>query len=87
MKGLGFSSLLVAVTLVLMLINGVLMAYVMYTMANSKGFEWDTNNDKLATKKGDEATKLWKDKKYFVIAPTVCNVLGMVILGLLYVMG
>lgn len=83
MKNFGLSSLLVAVVLVLLLITVVVMAYVMYALANAETYDVDAN--KKVVKEGLEAQKFWTNNKYLLITPTVCNVLGMVLLGLMYV--
>lgn len=89
MKGLGFKPILFASILIMMLISVVLMGVTMYSLANSESFELDTTTvvgKTVVTKDGMEAAEYWEKYKMWMITPTVCNVIGMALIGLLYVM-
>ena len=82
------SSFLVAAVLLLLLICVLLMAYNMYSLSGAKKYEFDgTGNARTVKTEGVEAFQYWKDNKMILVAPTVCNVLAMVMLGLMYVIG
>ncbi len=87
MKIMGFASLLVAAVIVLLIINVILMAYVMYKISNAQAYTFSTEGKVTNKDEGMDAAKLWEDNKLLLISPTVLNVLSVVILGLIYVMG
>lgn len=73
MKGLGFSTILLVLATVLIVVSVALLGFVMYRLSNS-----------AATDKTDD---FWKKNKLFVMAPSVMNVVSMALLGALFAMG
>ncbi|GIY04394.1 hypothetical protein CDAR_54251 [Caerostris darwini] len=87
MKGFGFASILFVSVLILMLISVIMMAYVMYACANAKPFELDTQLNVTTVKQdGVEAHEFFASHKVWMIGPTVCNLIGIALMGLLFVM-
>lgn len=73
MKGLGSSTILLALIIVVLLISVGLMGFVMYHVSLT------TNNAKTYQ-------ELWSKKKLYMIAPTVMNVLSIALIGVMIVM-
>lgn len=73
MKGLGFSTILLGLATVLILISVAVSAWVLYRTMNA--------GDTVAVKDFRVANKL------YMIAPTVMNVVSMALLGVLFAMG
>lgn len=86
MKGLNFKSILCATSLVLMLVSVAVMAYNMYCMAYATPFAIDPTS-KAVTTQGVQAHEFWTNRKYWLVGPTVCNLMGMALVGMLLVMG
>lgn len=73
MKGLGFSTILLVLATVLIVISVALLGFVMYRLSIS------TVTDKT--------TDFWRNNKLFMMAPSVMNVVSMALLGVLFAMG
>lgn len=88
MKGFGFATILFAVILVLLLVSVVLMSLTMYKISFTEKYVFDTSDPlkRVVKTEGKEAQAFWGEYKVWMIVPTVSNVFGMALLGLLYVM-
>lgn len=86
MKGLNFKSILCVSLLVLMLVTVVMMSVTMYSLANATPFTI-TPGTNVVTVDGVEAHEFWTDNKMWMIGPTVCNFVGMALVGILCIMG
>lgn len=73
MKGFGFSSILLVLTTVLIVISVALMGLVVYRAANAAGTV--------------TVNTFWATNKLYMMAPTVMNVVSMALLGVLFAMG
>lgn len=72
--------------MVVLFISTIIMGYVMYLISKAKEFTF-SKEGKKENDDGVHAKEFWKSNKLYFIAPTVGNVIGIVILGLIYVMG
>lgn len=73
MKGLGFSTILLVLATVLIVISVALLGFVMYRLSISTV--------------ADKTTDFWNKNKLFMMAPSVMNVVSMALLGVLFAMG
>lgn len=72
MKGIHFSTILLALVAVLLVVSVGMIGFVMFQMSK----------DTAST-----ASAFWASKKWFLLAPTVMNVVSLAVLGALIVMG
>lgn len=84
MKFLGFSTILLIAVLILLTVSVAVQGYVMWSISSQEAYE--LNTEQKVTTKGVDATEFWKSKKIIMIVPTVTNVLGMALLGLMLAM-
>lgn len=75
MKGIGYSTILLAFVVVVLVISVGLLGYLNYhvSLAANKELKYGEN--------------LWATKKLFLLAPTIINLLSIALLGVLVVTG
>lgn len=83
-RGFGFTTILFVTVFVLLLVSLIIQAIIMYKMANSTAYVLDAA--KVATTEGVDAKTFWSNHKVLIAGPTVLNLLGMTVVGVLYVM-
>lgn len=75
MKGIGYSTILLAFVIVVLVISVGMLGFLNYHVS------LDANKE---LKYGDD---LWKSKKLVLLAPTIINLLSIAVLGVLTVTG
>lgn len=78
-------NIILIVVLTLLFVSVVVQMYTMYQIANAKTYKVDAA-DKV-TEKGVDAQSYWTSNKSMFFYPTVGNLIGMALLGLILVMG
>lgn len=71
--------------LTLLFVAVVVQMYTIYKIANAKAYKFDAN--KKMDEEGEEAQKFWTSNKSMFFYPTIGNMIGMALLGLILVMG
>lgn len=79
-------NIILIVVLTLLFVAVVVQMYTMYTIANAKVYKIDATTDKVLDK-GVDAQNFWTLNKSMFFYPTVGNLIGMALLGLILVMG
>lgn len=75
MKGIGYSTILLAFVIVVLVISVGMLGFLNYHVSLAANKE---------LKYGDD---LWNTKKLFLLAPTIINLLSIAVLGVLTVTG
>lgn len=78
-------NVVLVVVLTLLFVSVVVQLYTMYTIANAKAYEIDAGN--IVKERGVGAQDYWGSNKSKFFYPTVGNLIGMALLGLILVMG
>lgn len=78
MKGLGFSTILLAFVTVLILVSTAVVGFVTYRLKGAAGVTGTT----VPT-----VAQFWTSNKMFMFAPTIMNVVSMAVLGVLFAVG
>lgn len=81
-----FKNLIFVAVLVMLFASVILQLYTMYCMASATPYDIDSNTN-VVTTAGLDAAKFWTLNKVVIIAPSAVNVIGMALLGILFVMG
>lgn len=73
MKGIGFRTSLLALTILVLVVSATVMGYTAHLLSKAAS----------ATK----AEEFWKENKWYMLAPTVMNVVSVGLLAVLTIMG
>lgn len=79
-------NIILIVVLALMFVGSVVQMYVMYRIANAKAFNY-TGTTINANGVGVDAQAFWTSNKPAFFYPTVGNLIGMALLGVIMFMG
>lgn len=79
---------LVLVSAIILLFTSVILQfYNMYGLSTSKAFVWNGTDPNKADTKGLEAQQFWASNQFYIIGPSIGNLISMVLLGVLFTMG
>ncbi|GFX84779.1 hypothetical protein TNCV_125471 [Trichonephila clavipes] len=81
----GIKTIIIGAVLVMLIVSVVIQSYVMYQMSNATLYDID-GTTKVVKTNGVEAQKFWISNRILFVGPTVGNLMGMMLLGILYVM-
>lgn len=81
----GLRNIILVIVLAVLFLAIVIQMYVMYSIAMTKKYTFDSN--KQITDEGVQAQDFWANYRGWFVYPTVGNLIGMSLLGVLFIMG